>query len=96
MITTTSETGSFYGKIDSFVTRHQTMTRPTLVPFDLFLKLKDFLNYGVDYQLMRDMYLTEPASFDDILNTLSDLEQRINLINAVALLRRSSGQEKRK
>ena len=32
-----------------------------------------------DYQLMRDMYLTEPASFDDILNTLSDLEHRINL-----------------
>ena len=32
-----------------------------------------------DYQLMRDMYLSEPASFDDILNTLSDLEHRINL-----------------
>lgn len=34
-----------------------------------------------DYQLMRDMYLTEPVSFDDILNTLSNLEQRINLIS---------------
>ncbi len=33
-----------------------------------------------DYQLMRDMYLTEPVSFDDILNILSDLENRINLI----------------
>lgn len=33
-----------------------------------------------DYQLMRDMYLTEPVSFDDILDTLSDLENRINLI----------------
>ena len=33
-----------------------------------------------DYQLMRDMYLTEPVSFDDILSTLSDLEYRINLI----------------
>lgn len=32
-----------------------------------------------DYQLMRDMYLTEPASFDDILDTLSDLEHRINV-----------------
>ncbi len=31
-----------------------------------------------DYQAMRDMYLTEPASFDDILGTLSDLENRIN------------------
>ena len=31
-----------------------------------------------DYQAMRDMYLTEPASFDDILATLSDLERRIN------------------
>jgi hypothetical protein len=31
-----------------------------------------------DYQAMRDMYLTEPASFDDILATLADLEDRIN------------------
>lgn len=31
-----------------------------------------------DYQAMRDMYLTEPASFDDILATLADLENRIN------------------
>ena len=29
-------------------------------------------------QAMRDMYLTEPASFDDILATLADLENRIN------------------
>jgi hypothetical protein len=27
---------------------------------------------------MRDMYLTDPASFDDILATLVDLENRIN------------------
>ncbi len=33
-----------------------------------------------DYQLMRDMYLTEPVSFDDILTTLSSLEHRINVI----------------
>lgn len=33
-----------------------------------------------DYRLMRDMYLTEPSSFDDILNTLSDLEHRINFV----------------
>jgi len=31
-----------------------------------------------DYQAMRDMYLTEPFSFDEILATLSDLEDRIN------------------
>jgi hypothetical protein len=31
-----------------------------------------------DYQAMRDMYLTEPASFDEILTTLSGLENRIN------------------
>ncbi|HQU41406.1 MAG: hypothetical protein B7Z73_09250 [Planctomycetia bacterium 21-64-5] len=31
-----------------------------------------------DYQAMRDMYLTEPASFDDIVATLADLEKRIN------------------
>jgi hypothetical protein len=31
-----------------------------------------------DYQAMRDMYLTEPTSFDDILMTLAELERRIN------------------
>lgn len=31
-----------------------------------------------DYQAMRDMYLAEPASFDDILGTLAELENRIN------------------
>lgn len=31
-----------------------------------------------DYQLMQDMYLNEPLSFDEILNILSELEHRIN------------------
>lgn len=31
-----------------------------------------------DYKAMRDMYLSEPASFDDILAVLADLEQRMN------------------
>ena len=31
-----------------------------------------------DYQLMRDMYLGEPTSFDEILKELSVLERRIN------------------
>jgi hypothetical protein len=31
-----------------------------------------------DYQSMRDMYLTEPASFDAILAILAELEKRIN------------------
>jgi len=31
-----------------------------------------------DYQLMRDMYLTEPVNFDDILTTLSNLEHQVN------------------
>jgi hypothetical protein len=31
-----------------------------------------------DYQAMRDMYLAEPPGFDDILVTLSELEDRIN------------------
>jgi len=35
-----------------------------------------------DYQAMRDMYLTEPVSFDEILATLADLEKRINGITA--------------
>ena len=31
-----------------------------------------------DYQAMRDMYLSEPVTFDEILMTLADLETRIN------------------
>ncbi|MEX0792781.1 MAG: hypothetical protein WD045_06565 [Pirellulaceae bacterium] len=31
-----------------------------------------------DYESMRDMYLSEPASFDDILTSLADLENQIN------------------
>lgn len=31
-----------------------------------------------DYQAMRDMYLSEPLSFDEILVTLGELENRIN------------------
>jgi hypothetical protein len=34
-----------------------------------------------DYQAMRDMYLTEPASFDDIIAVLGELEKRINASN---------------
>jgi hypothetical protein len=35
-----------------------------------------------DYQAMRDMYLAEPISFDDILATLAELERRINQAGA--------------
>ena len=31
-----------------------------------------------DYAAMRDMYLSEPRTFDDILRALADLERRIN------------------
>jgi hypothetical protein len=31
-----------------------------------------------DYQAMRDMYLSEPPGFDDVLGNLVELEQRIN------------------
>lgn len=33
-----------------------------------------------DYQAMRDMYLTEPAKFDDMLGALAELENRINQV----------------
>ena len=36
-----------------------------------------------DYQAMRDMYLSEPPSFDDMLATLADLENRINHVGSV-------------
>lgn len=35
-----------------------------------------------DYQAMRDMYLTEPASFDEILATLASLEKTINSVTS--------------
>lgn len=35
-----------------------------------------------DYQSMRDMYLTKPVSFDDVLTILSDLEHQINQTGA--------------
>ncbi len=31
-----------------------------------------------DYHAMRDMYLTEPVTFDEVLSALADLETRIN------------------
>jgi len=34
-----------------------------------------------DYQAMRDMYLSEPVSFDDMLAILAELENRINRVN---------------
>jgi hypothetical protein len=36
-----------------------------------------------DYQAMREMYLSEPASFDEILATLAKLEYRINQVESV-------------
>lgn len=35
-----------------------------------------------DYQAMRDMYLTEPTDFDDILATLAALEERVNRLTS--------------
>jgi hypothetical protein len=35
-----------------------------------------------DYQAMRDMYLSEPASFDAILTTLAEMERRINQVRS--------------
>ena len=34
-----------------------------------------------DYQAMRDMYLSDPINFDDILATLANLENRINAVS---------------
>jgi hypothetical protein len=34
-----------------------------------------------DYEAMRDMYLSEPPPFEDVLATLQDLENRINRID---------------
>jgi hypothetical protein len=34
-----------------------------------------------DYRAMRDMYLSDPADFDDVIATLSELETRINEVD---------------
>ena len=31
-----------------------------------------------NYEAMRDLYFSEPASFDEIFTTLSEIENRIN------------------
>lgn len=36
-----------------------------------------------DYQSMRDMYLTQPISFDDVLIILAELEHRINCVGGL-------------
>lgn len=38
-----------------------------------------------DYQLMRDMYLNEPVSFDEIMSALVNLEHRINQADLFSL-----------
>ena len=40
-----------------------------------------------DYQAMRDMYLSEPTPFDDVVATLADLENRINHAGVARSLR---------
>lgn len=47
-----------------------------------------------DYQLMRDMYLDEPVSFDEILSILSELEHRINQANVFSLAVSAAESEK--
>jgi hypothetical protein len=37
-----------------------------------------FEKLQTDYAAMREMYMTEPTPFDEIVETLSDVERRIN------------------
>lgn len=55
---------------------HYVEAKPST--FRLVPKAKRLSELRRDYQLMRDMYLTQPTNFDDILGVLSDLERRIN------------------
>ena len=75
----TFETELFYGRVCSLAAHGQTMTLAKPGTFRLVPKAERLPALRRDYQLMRDMYLTEPVSFDDILTTLSNLEHRINL-----------------
>ena len=60
--------------------RGQTITQAKPGTFRLVPRAERLPELRRDYQLMRDMYLTKPVSFDDILSILSNLEHRINLI----------------
>ena len=51
--------------------------------FRLVPKAERLLALQGDYQSMRDMYLTKPVSFDDILTILSDLEHHINFASSL-------------
>lgn len=79
----TFEIELFHGKIYSFATRGQTMTRQNLGPFVLFLERKGCLNCDVITRC-GTWILLEPVSFDDILSSLSDLEHRITESISVA------------
>lgn len=46
--------------------------------FRLLPKPDRLLALRRDYQAMREMYLTEPATFEEIISVLADLETRIN------------------
>jgi hypothetical protein len=52
----------------------ESMTDITL----LYKKEMELQGLKDDYEAMRDMYLSEPISFDEVLTTLGDLEKRIN------------------
>ena len=43
-----------------------------------------------DYQAMRDMYLSEPAAFDEVLDVLTELEAILEVVSRLTP-RRSGG-----
>jgi hypothetical protein len=52
---------------------HRPIDKPTPDRFS-----RHYAALRQDYAAMRDMYLSEPTTFDDILRFLADLERRIN------------------
>ena len=78
----TSAIGSWIGRASSSAVHGRTMTRRSPELSGLSRHPSGSPRLRRDYQAMRDMYLTEPASFDDILSTLADLEKRINSVGS--------------
>ena len=78
------------------MTRGQTITQAKPGTFRLVPRAERLPELRRDYQLMRDMYLTEPVNFDDILSTLSELEHRINLTTPLLSLGEALVKQKRR
>ncbi|PJD93835.1 MAG: hypothetical protein CK425_12210 [Parachlamydia sp.] len=79
----TFETELFHGKNLFFRDSSANYAQAKPGTFHLVPRAERLPELRRDYQLMRDMYLNEPRSFDDSLSILTNLEHRINHIESM-------------